>query len=214
MDDVPLHKKSRLEDNTAKDTCTNSKLGSDVKEAVIPSKVFGFRKASELKPLKQLKDNLDRRTSVKLKAVKPLANYAHKDGQSLVKCSQLTLNTQTASKDIHDRRKPCERSSLGDHDTASPGDPVGVKDVANVVVKYLSPYLKQGSIVSKVTGTYACTCGLKSGFVYRARIRLRLEELKLVPVISRTRFSLLRCCIKQRNELFGADMDKFLKHSA
>ena len=36
----------------------------------------------------------------------------------------------------------------------SPGDSAGVKDVANVVVKYLSPYLKQGSNVSKVRTTY------------------------------------------------------------
>lgn len=145
LDDVPLYKKSRSEDNPSKDACTISKVGSDVKEAVIPSEVYGFRKASELKPLKHLKTNLDRRTTVKLNPIKSLDNDSNKDGQS-------SINTQTTNKDVHDRRKTGERSSLGDHGNASPGDPVGVKDVANVVVKYLSPYLKQGSIVSKVTG--------------------------------------------------------------
>lgn len=211
MDNAPLHKKSRLDDNPTIDACTNSKAGSDVKDAVIPSEVFGFRKASDLKPLKHLKNNLDRSTTVKLKAIKSLDNYSHKDGQSSIKCSQLNLNTQTASKDIHDKRRSGERSSLGDHDNASPGDPAGVKDVANVVVKYLSPYLKQGSIVSKVTDTTQ-TLALVFRVENRERIGVRLEELKLVPVISRTRFCRLRCWIKQKNELFRADMYEFLEH--
>lgn len=151
LDDVPLYKKSRSEDNPTKDACTISKVGSDVEEAVIPNEVYGFRKASELKPLKHLKTNLDRRTTVKLNPIKSLDIYSNKDSQSSIKCPRLKRNTQTANKDVHDRRNTGERSSLGDHGNASPGDPVGVKDVANVVVKYLSPYLKQGSIVSKVT---------------------------------------------------------------
>lgn len=191
MDDVPLHKKSRLKDHPTTDACTNSNVGSDVKDAVIPNEIFGFRKASDLKPLKQLKNNLDRRTTVKLKPIKSVSldNYSQKDGQSSIKCAPLKLNTQTVSKDVHDRKKSGERSSLGDHDNASPGDPVGVKDVANVVVKYLSPYLKQGSIVSKVTKTTQtrnCVCGFC--VENRERIGGRLEELKLVSVISRTRF--------------------------
>ena len=153
LDDVPLHKKSRLEDHPTIDACTNSNVESDVKDAAIPSEAFGFREASDLKPLKQLKNNLDRRTTVKLKPIKSVSldNYSEKDGQSSSKCSPLKLDTQTLSKDIHDRKTFGERSSLGDHYNTSPGDPVGVKDVANVVVKYLSPYLKQGFIVSKVT---------------------------------------------------------------
>lgn len=153
MDDAPLHKKSRLEDHPTIDACTNSTVDSDAKDTVIPNETFGFRKASDLKPLKQLKNNLDRRTTVKLKPIKSVSldNYLQKDGQSYIKCSPLSLNTQTLSEDIHDRKRSGARSSLGDHDNASPGDPVGVKDVANVVVKYLSPYLKQGFIVSKVT---------------------------------------------------------------
>jgi len=183
LDDVPLHKKSRLKDHPTSDACTNSNVGSDVKDAVIPNEIFGFRKASDLKPLKQLKNNLDRRTTVKLKPIKSVSldNYSQKDGQSSIKCAPLKLNTQTVSKDVHDRKKSGERSSLGDHDNASPGDPVGVKDVANVVVKYLSPYLKQGSIVSKVTDTTQtlnCVCGFSVD--NRERIGVRLEELKLV----------------------------------
>lgn len=160
LDDVPLHKKSRLKDHPTSDACTNSNVGSDVKDAVIPNEIFGFRKASDLKPLKQLKNNLDRRTTVKLKPIKSVSldNYSQKDGQSSIKCAPLKLNTQTVSKDVHDRKKSGERSSLGDHDNASPGDPVGVKDVANVVVKYLSPYLKQGSIVSKDLFKFLARC--------------------------------------------------------
>ena len=133
----------------------NSKVESDVRNAAIPSEVYGFRKASDLKPLKRLKSNLDRRITVKLKPIKSISldNYSEKDSQSSIKCSSLKVDAQTVSKDVHDRKKSGERSSLGDHDNAYPGDPVGVKDVANVVVKYLSPYLKQGSIVSKVTVT-------------------------------------------------------------
>ena len=46
-----------------------------------------------------------------------------------------------------------EGSSDGNIGNISPGDSAGVKDVANVVVKNLSLYLKQGSIVSKVRTT-------------------------------------------------------------
>ena len=169
MDDVPLYKKSRSQDNPTKDACTINKIGSDVKEAVIPSEVYGFRKASELKPLKHLKTNLDRRTTVKLNPIKSLDNYTQNDGQSSIKCSQLKRNTQTTNKDVQDRRKTGERSSPGDHGNTSPGDPVGVKDVANVVVKYLSPYLKQGSIVSKVTGK--TLFWFKNGFSVKKTVR-------------------------------------------
>lgn len=183
MDDVPLKKKSRLEDHSAKDACTNSNVESDVKDTVTPREVSGFRKASDLKPLKPVKNNLDRRTTVKLKPIKSISldNYPQKDGQSSIKCSPLKLNTQTVSKDVHDRKKSGEKSSLGDH---------GNKDVANVVVKYLSPYLKQGSIVSKVTDTtqtLICVCGFC--VENRERIGVRLEEL----VISRARFSRFGC---------------------
>ena len=164
LDDVPLQKKSRLEDHPAIDGYTNSNVESDVKDTVTPSEVSGFRKASGLKPLKQLKNNLDRRTTLKLKPIKSISldKSSQKDGQSSIKFSPLKPNTQTVSKHVHDRKNSGEKSSLGDRGNASPGDPVGVKDVANVVVKYLSPYLKQGSIVSKVTDTIQtliCACG-------------------------------------------------------
>lgn len=189
MDDVPLQKKSRLEDHPAKDACTNRDVKSDVKAGtVIPSEVSGFRKASDLKPLKQVKNNFDRRTTVKLKPIKSISldNYSQKDGQSSIKCSSLKLNTQTLSKDVHDRKKSGEKSSLGDHGNASPGVPAGVKDVAHVVVKYLSPYLKQGSIVSKVTDMTQTLIGA-CGFCIENRegIGVGLEE----SVISRRCFS-------------------------
>ena len=176
MDDVPLQKKSRLEDHPAIDACSNSNVESDVKDTVTPSEVSGFRKASDLKPLKKLKNNLDRRTTLKLKPIKSISldNSSQKDGQSSITFSPLKRNTQTVCKHVHDRKK----SSPGDRGNASPGDPVGVKDVANVVVKYLSPYLKQGSIVSKVTDTtqtLICACGLC--VENRERIGARLEEV-------------------------------------
>ena len=53
---------------------------------------------------------------------------------------------------LHSHNK--EGSSGGNLGNISPGDSAGVKDVANVVVKYPSPYLKQGSNVSKVRTRY------------------------------------------------------------
>ena len=44
------------------------------------------------------------------------------------------------------------------HGNVSPGDHAGVKDVANVVVKYLSPHLKEGAIVSKVRNPFNGKC--------------------------------------------------------
>lgn len=203
MDDVPLQKKSRLEDHPTIDACSNSNVESDVKDTVTPSEVSAFRKASDLKPLKQLKNNLDRRTTLKLKPIKSISldNSSQKDGQSSITFSPLKRNTQTVSKHVHDRKNSGEKSSLGDRGNASPGDPVGVKDVANVVVKYLSPYLKQGSIVSKVTDTtqtliYACGFCVEN----RERIVSRLEE-----VVIKNTFLLVW--------LFIADIYEFLEQS-
>lgn len=155
LDDLPHRKKTRLEDDPTAATCTNSNIEGNVKDTATPNDVF-FRKASDLKPLKRLKHNLDIHTSCKLKynsaAIKTLDNNSRKDSQSGNKCSRLKQNTQTVSTDMHETRGPGEGSSHGNHGNVSPGDPVDVKNVANVVVKYLSPYLKQGSIVSKVTG--------------------------------------------------------------
>ena len=123
---------------------TNTKSRSDV----------FFRKASELKPLKHLQHSLDTSASCKLKD-NSAANYkrgisSQKVDQWLNKSSTLKQNEPAGRKDNHERRRSAEGSSHGNHGNISPGDPAGVKDVANVVVKYLSPYLKQGSIVSKV----------------------------------------------------------------
>lgn len=126
-----------------------------MKNKAFPSEV-SFKKASELKPLKRLNHKLDNSNPFKLKEkstrMTTLDTFMHKDSLSSTKCSRLKLSTQTVGNDNYDRRRAGEGSSHGSHGNISPGDPAGVKDVANVVVKYLSPYLKQGSIVSKVTG--------------------------------------------------------------
>ncbi|XP_078346512.1 ATP-dependent DNA helicase Q5-like [Oculina patagonica] len=90
--------------------------------------------------------------------MKTLDNFIDKDSPSSTKCSRSKVNTQTVSKDNHDRRRSGEGLSHGSHGNVSPGDPAGVKDVANVVVKYLSPYLKQGSIVSKDLFKFLARC--------------------------------------------------------
>lgn len=165
MDDLPHRKKTRLEDDPTAATCTNSNIEGNVKDTATPNDMF-FRKASDLKPLKRLKHNLDIHTSCKLKcnsaAIKTLDNNSRKDSQSWNKCSRLKQNTQTVSTDMHETRGPGDGSSHGNHGNVSPGDPVDVKNVANVVVKYLSPYLKQGSIVSKVTGINRMAIFLRS----------------------------------------------------
>lgn len=208
LDDAPLHKKSRQEDNSTTDTCTNNKNGGDAKDTAIPSDVF-FRKASELKPLKRLNHNSDISTYFKRKdkstGMKTLDHFIHKDSASSTKCSRLKLNTQTVCKDNHDRRRSGEGSSHGNHGNVSPGDPAGVKDVANVVVKYLSPYLKQGSIVSKVTSMTRLWFA-SAGFVPTQKKPRegwgKLGRTLAPPSHPTSHFVWLRCCIKQMNTLF------------
>ena len=55
--------------------------------------------------------------------------------------------------DSREKKRSGNGSSGSNLGNISPGDSAG-EDVANVVVKYLSPYLKQGSVVSKVRTTY------------------------------------------------------------
>ena len=113
------------------------------------------KKVSELKPLKRVKQILNTSASCKLKdsaiVGQKRGSSSHKEDHRINESSTSKTNTQTGRKGIHERRSSGEGSSHGHHSNVSPGGPGGVKDVANVVVKYLSPHLKQGSIVSKVT---------------------------------------------------------------
>lgn len=139
-----------LEEDLSANTKTkpeeNLKTGSDMTNTKTSSEVF-FRKASELKPLKRLNHTLDTGASHKLKddsrANHRRGTHPHGEGNSWNKNSTTKPNS-------HPRRRSSEGSSISHHGNTSPGDSAGVKDVANVVVKYLSPQLKQGSIVSKV----------------------------------------------------------------
>ena len=118
-----------------------------------PSEGF-LRKASVLKPLKRIDHILDTSAACKLKdnstTKQKRVSNSHKEGQNFSKSSTSKPSTPTGGKDSHERRGSGDGSSHVHHGNMSPGDPAGVKDVANVVVKYLSPHLKQGSIVSKV----------------------------------------------------------------
>ena len=112
-----------------------------------------FTKASELKPLKPIRD-----TSSESRRHKDNLLAGHKSGSSRQKIDQWLNECSTSQsighKDSREKKRSGEGSSGGNLGNISPGDSAGVKDVANVVVKYLSLYLKQGSIVSKVRTTH------------------------------------------------------------
>lgn len=151
LEDSPLRKKTRLEDNHSKH---RSKTGN----AAISSDVF-FSKASELKPLKRVSNG----ASCKLNDTNSvtwqmLESYSPKDRQSLSIGPSLKTNTTASNNGVHQRRRSDDGSPLCIHGNVSPGDSAGVKDVANVVVKYLSPYLKQGSIASKALFKFLARC--------------------------------------------------------
>ena len=115
-----------------------------------------------LKPLKQgNKQALDISTSTGAKKSQATSLEAATSNKVSTACD----NTSKESKDVNQvlRWKSdsnsvtdrCFRNGSGKGDSAShssraSGESCGVKEVANVVVKYLSPYLKQGSIASKV----------------------------------------------------------------
>ena len=112
-----------------------------------------FTKASELKPLKPIRD-----TSRESRRHKDNLLAGHKSGSSRQKIDQWLNKCSTSQsighKDSREKKRSGEGSSGGNLGNISPGDSAGVKDVANVVVKYLSPYLKKGSNVSNVRTTY------------------------------------------------------------
>ena len=111
-----------------------------------------FTKASELKPLKPVRD-----TSSESRRHKDNLLAGHKSGSSRQKIDQWLNKSFTSQplehKDICEKKGPGEGQSGGNLGNISPGDSAGVKGVANVVVKYPSSYLKQGSNVSKVRTT-------------------------------------------------------------
>lgn len=150
LEDSPLRKKTRLEDN-------HSEHRSKTENAATSSDVF-FSKASELKPLKRVSKS----ASFKLNDTNSvpwqmLESCSPKDRLSLNIRPSLKTNI-TASNEGVLQKGSSDGSPLGIHGNVSPGDSVGVKDVANVVVKYLSPYLKQGSITSKVSSSITPEC--------------------------------------------------------
>ena len=117
------------------------------------ARVGFFTQASELKPLKPI-----RNTSSESHRHKDNLLAGHKSGSSRQKIDQW-LNKSFASKpledkDICEKKGPSESQSGGDLGNISPDDSASVKDVANVVVKYLFPYLKKGSNVSNVRTRY------------------------------------------------------------
>ena len=111
-----------------------------------------FTKESELKPLKPIRatSSESRRHKDNLLAGHKSSSSTQKIDQWLNKCS---TSQSMGHKDSREKKRSGEGSSGGNLGNISPGDSAGVKDVANVVVKNLSPYLKQGSIVSKVRTT-------------------------------------------------------------
>ena len=112
------------------------------------------RKTWELKPLKHV--NKTRITSSPFDLTNSPAATKKRGSHSLKQIDKgsesLLSNVRAhfAREGTNERKGPAEGSSYAHQGNMSPGDPVGVKDVANVVVKYLSPHLKQGLIVSKV----------------------------------------------------------------
>ena len=111
-----------------------------------------FTKASELKPLKPIRD-----TSSESRRHKDNLLAGHKSGSSRQKIDQWLNKSFTSQplehKDSRRKKGSGEGSSGSNFGNISPGDSAGVKDVANVVVKCLSPYPEHGSIVSKVRTT-------------------------------------------------------------
>lgn len=130
----------------------HSKRISDMKETRNEGVGF-FTKASELKSLKPIRD-----TSRESRRHKDNLLAGHKSGSSRQKIDQWLNKCSTSQsighEDSREKKRSRDGSSGGNLGNISPGDSAGVKDVANVVVKYLSPYLKQGSVVSKVRTTY------------------------------------------------------------
>ena len=107
----------------------------------------------ELKPLKPIRD-----TSSESRRHKDNLLAGHKSGGSRQKIDQWLNECSTSQsigyKNSREKKGSADGSSGGNLGNISPGDSAGVKDVANVVVKHLSLYLKQGSYVSKVRTVY------------------------------------------------------------
>ncbi|CAH3148738.1 unnamed protein product [Porites evermanni] len=149
-------KMSKSKSNKNLNPGKHSKRVSDMKETRNEGVGF-FTKASELKPFKPIRD-----TSRESRRHKDNLLAGHKSGSSRQKIDQWLNKCSTSQsighKDSREKKRSGEGSSGGNLGNISPGDSAGVKDVANVVVKYLSPYLKQGSIVSKNLFKYLARC--------------------------------------------------------
>lgn len=135
-DECSVRKKSKLEDNLG--------IGNDTTNTKAPTEV-SLKKAPALKPLKRVNQTLNTAAS------QTPPSKSDKKNHHMNESTASEPNTQTGRNGIPERRRSAEGSSNGHPGNVSPGDTAGVKDVANVVVKYLNPHLKTGSIVSKVT---------------------------------------------------------------
>ncbi|XP_068695745.1 ATP-dependent DNA helicase Q5-like isoform X2 [Montipora foliosa] len=152
-DELCSGKKSKMKDDLESGNAqANARTTSDITS----------RKPWELKPLKHV--NKTRITSSPFELTNSPAAAKKRGSHSLKQIDKgsesLLSNVRAhfAREGTNERKGPAEGSSHAHQGNMSPGDPVGVKDVANVVVKYLSPHLKKGLIVSKALFKFLARC--------------------------------------------------------
>ena len=115
-----------------------------------------------MKPLKHVNKTQNSGSPFQLKNNVPVdqkwGSHSFKEGDHLKQSLSSDISTHFGREGKRERRKSIEMLSNSHHGNVSPGDHAGVKDVANVVVKYLSPHLKEGAIVSKVRNPFNGKC--------------------------------------------------------
>ncbi|XP_044175581.1 ATP-dependent DNA helicase Q5-like isoform X5 [Acropora millepora] len=120
------------------------------------------KKTGELKPLKHVNKTQNSGSPFQLKNNVPVdqkwGSHSFKEGDHLKQSLSSDISTHFGREGKRERRKSIEMLSNSHHGNVSPGDHAGVKDVANVVVKYLSPHLKEGAIVSKALFKFLARC--------------------------------------------------------
>jgi len=120
------------------------------------------KKTGELKPLKHVNKTQNSGSPFQLKNNVPVdqkwGSHSFKEGDHLKQSLSSDISTRFGREGKRERRKSIEVSPNSHHGNVSSGDHAGVKDVANVVVKYLSPHLKEGAIVSKALFKFLARC--------------------------------------------------------
>lgn len=136
----------------------NSGNGNELPNTRKTSDSSSKKTGESLKPLKHVNKTQNSGSPFKLKNNVPgdqkWGSHSLKEGDYTKQSLSSDIRAHFGREGTHERMKSIEMSSNSHHGNVSPGDHTGVKDVANVVVKYLSPYLKQGSIVSKVRNSF------------------------------------------------------------